>query len=107
MIKGTFKFGGDIIEVVVDKSNILFSDVSSGTITTVEGLKLSKIGVEEQFPDLKGKDNWREEATKRFKEHTKKFKKETEKLDYIRSELTKHGYESMMRQRSGFRPERW
>ena len=107
MIKGTLKLGGDLIEVIIKGNEVLFSDCSSGVITTIEGLKLDKSGVLNEFPDLKENKDWRKEATKRFKKHTRKFKTETKKIEYIKKELSKHGYEPLIKQRAGWRPEKW
>ena len=106
MIKGTFRLGGDIFHVVVDKGSILFTD-SSGVITTVEGLKLSHSGVIKEHPDLIDDDEWRKKALERLKEHIKKFKTEQMKINYVKDELKKHGYVPMYKQQAGFRPQKF
>ena len=45
MIAGTFQLGGDQAEVIIKGNDLLFRDTSSGTMTTIHGLKLSKAGV--------------------------------------------------------------
>jgi len=40
MIKGTFKIGGDVIEVVVKENNVFFRDISTGTVTTFSRIKI-------------------------------------------------------------------
>jgi len=107
MIFGNFRLGGDEVEVIIDESNIMFRDTSSGTTTTIHGLKLSKGGVIKEHPDLKDDDNWRKKAIERLKEHTKKFKTEKDKLNYIVEELSKHGYEPRFFQRAGHRPQKF
>jgi len=107
MIKGLFSFGGDVIEVIVDSNNVMFSDVSTGVITTIEGLKLDKSGVLKEFPDLKKNQDWRKIAIERLKEHLKKFLKENQKLEYIKDELKKYGYEPLTKQQAGFRQKKW
>ena len=106
MITGKFRLGGDLIDVVVDENNILYGD-SGGTITSIGGLKLSKAGVIREHPDLKDDDEWRKKAIERLKEHTGKMKTETEKLNYIKKELEKYGYEAQFKQRAGFRPQKF
>jgi len=64
MIKGTFKIGGDVIEVVVKENNVFFRDISTGTVTTLAGLKLSKQGVFKQFPELKEDKDWKRKQLK-------------------------------------------
>lgn len=107
MINGTFKLGSDIVEIIVDAGNILFRDTSSGTTTTIGGLKLSKAGVIKEHPDLKDDADWKPKAIERLKEHVKTFTTEMKKIEYIKEELTKHGYESLFFQRAGHRPRRF
>lgn len=107
MIRGTFRLGGDIIEAIIDETNLFFRDLSSGTITTIEGLKLSRVGTIKQFPDLEEDKDWKEKGIKRFKEHLKKLRIESQKIEYIKEELLKHGYTPLIKQKAGFRPERF
>lgn len=104
MIAGTFRLGGDIIEVIIDKENTLFRDTSSMTTTTIQGLKLSKQGVIKEHPDLKDDEGWKKKATERLKQHIKKLKTEDRKINYVKEELEKHGYTPMYKQRAGWRP---
>jgi len=105
MIKGTFRLGGELIDVVVDRTNVLFSIGNS--ITPISGLKLNKAGVIREHPDLKDDEGWRLKAIKRFNIHIKKYKLEEEKLEYIKDELKKHGYQPLHKQRGGHRPKRF
>jgi len=107
VIFGNFRLGGDEIEVIVDGGNILFRDTSSGTTTTIHGLKLSKAGVIKEHPDLKDDVDWRKKAIERLKEYTKKFKTEKEKLNYIKDELSKYGYEPRFFMQAGHRPQKF
>ncbi|MFW6225586.1 MAG: hypothetical protein ACOC3V_01340 [bacterium] len=107
MIKGTFRFGGDIVEVVVDKNNLLFHDTHSQMTTSLEGLKLSKAGVLKEFPDLKDNKEWKKIAIDRLKNHIKNIESEINKLEYVKKELKKHGYEPLYYQRGGHRPKKW
>lgn len=107
MIKGTFRIGGDIIEIIVGGNNIIINDVGSRTITTIDGIRIDKTGSFKEFPDLKGNQNWRKETIKRLKEHINKMKTENEKMEYIKEELEKFGYEPLIKQRAGFRPQKF
>lgn len=107
MIQGTFQLGGDQVEVIIDADNTMFRDTSTGTTTTIHGLKLSKAGVIKEHPDLKDNEQWKEEAINRLKKHIKKMKNENKKINYIKDELIKHGYKPMFKQRAGFRPTRF
>ena len=105
-IKSTYRLGGDIMEVIIKGKDIMFSD-DTGMITTIDGLKLSKAGVIEEFPDLKDKKNWREEGLKRFKAHLKSISGEMGKTNYVKDELSKSGYEPMFYQPAGWRPKKF
>lgn len=107
MILGTFQIGSEMIEVIIDGGNTMFRDTASGTTTTIHGLKLSKQGVIKEHPDLKDDEEWKVKAIDRLKEHIKKLKTETKKINYIKDELIKHGYEPMFFQRAGHRPQKF
>lgn len=107
MWKGTFKIGGEVIEVVIKGNELYFYDTSSRMTTTLEGLKISKAGVLIEFPDLKDDKEWKAKAVERFKEHLKTIKIEEEKLNYVKDELIKHGYEPLFKQRGGHRPKKF
>jgi len=95
------------MEVIVESNSLKFFDTSSGVITTIEGMKLSKSGVIKEHPDLENDTEWRKKAIERLKEHMKKFKTEENKLDYVKDELVKFGYEPLIKQRAGHRPKKW
>ena len=107
MIQGTFSLGVDLIQVVVKGNELLFYDISTGTITTIEGIKLDMSGVIKEFPDLKDDEEWRKKAINRLKEYMKKINGEMNKLNYVKNELVKFGWEAKYFQRAGFRPEKF
>ena len=104
MIQGTFQLGGDQIEVIIDAGNTLFRDTSSGTTTTIHGLKLNQAGAIKEHPDLKDDPEWKEKTIDRLKEHMKNLNTEDKKINYVKDELVKHGYLPMFKQRAGHRP---
>ena len=104
-ILGTFRFGGDIQEVVVDGNNLFFH--KEGMITTIEGLKLSKSGVAKEFPDLENQEDWRRKAIDRLKAHVKSMGTEMDKMTYVKDELTKQGYTPLFYHVAGFRPKKF
>lgn len=107
MILGNFRLGGEIQEVVVDGNSLMFKDQASQTITTIDGIKLSKAGVLKEFPDLKDDVEWHTKAKERFKTYFKKLKTEKERMEYVKEELIKYGYEPLFFQRAGHRPKKW
>lgn len=107
MIKGFFNIAGDMIIVEVDNNILSFWDSNTQQASTIEGLKLNRAGVVKEHPDLENDDEWRKKAIQRLKEHMKKFDTEDEKMDYVKKELTKHGYEPKFKQRAGWRPTKF
>lgn len=103
MILLTFRFAGEIQEIIIKGNELLFHH--QGIVTSVEGLKLDKKGVMKEFPDLEGKDDWRLEAIRRLKEHIKKMNTEEERMEYVKEELKKQGYEPLFFQKAGWRPQ--
>ena len=105
MIGVIFKYVNEIIEVRIDGNNCLFrTGQYGGAFVSIDGLKLDKSGVIKEHPDLKDKDDWREQSIKRFKKHIKEMKTEMDSIKYIISELSKCGYKPMYLQRAGYRP---
>ena len=107
MIISVYEMGSDVVEVIVDSNNIMFRDTSSGTTTTIHGLRLNKAGVIKEHPDLKDDEDWKKKAIERLKQHVKKFKTEIQKINYIKDELEKFGYNSMYFQKAGHRPKKF
>lgn len=106
MIKASFRLGGEIIEAIYSKDGLMFHDLSTGSITSIEGISLSKQGVTTEFPDLENDEEWRLKAIIRLKSHIKKMKSEDQVINYVIKELKKVGYEPLIKQRAGFRPQR-
>jgi hypothetical protein len=107
MILGVFELGADQAEIVVDNNNLMFKDGGSNTITTLEGLQLSKSGVLKEFPDLTDNPEWKKISLERLKEHVKTLEGENNKMNYIKDELTKFGWKPLFKHRAGFRPEKF
>lgn len=108
MIKGTFEGLSGFVEVIVDGNNLMFFDVSSGQITTIEGLRILYNDVINTFPDLENNDNWKKEAINKIKEHMKTYETEMEKLNYVKDELVKFGNKPLYYQKAGWRrTQKW
>lgn len=107
MIKGTFKLGSDLIDAIIRDKNLIFHDNSSGAITTIEGLRISRAGVLKEHPDLKDNPDWKKIAIDRLKKHIKSLEKEIKMLYYVKDELNKFGYEALHYQKAGFRPRKF
>ena len=107
MIKTQFKLGSELFDVVIKGNELLFMDIGTGAITTIEGIKLSRVGVLKEHPDLENESEWKKIAIKRLKEHMNSFRIEMDKAIYIKDELIKFGYEVMHYQKAGFRPQKF
>ena len=106
MIGVVFKFGTEIVEVRVKDSNVFFRNSNSQQFADIDGIKLDKQGVIKEFPDLKDKEDWKQQARERFKNKIKKMKTEQEQVKYVIEDLGKHGYIAKFIQKQGFRPIR-
>ena len=104
MIGIVFQFGSEIVEVRIKDNNVFFGTSQHTEFGDIDGLKLNKVGVLKEFPDLKDKDDWQKQAKERFKDKIKKMKTERERVDYVIEDLRKHGYVPLYLQKQGFRP---
>lgn len=104
MIEVIFYFGTEISMVRIRGNHVTLCSSSQGSVeATIDGLKLSKSGVVKEFPDLKDKENWREESIIRFKQRIKDFKSEEAVAEYLIEDLKKFGYVPKYKQVMGFR----
>jgi len=106
MIGIVFKFGADIVEVRIKNNNVFFRTSQFTEFGDIDGIKLNKVGVLREFPDLKEKEDWQSIARQRFKEKIKQMKTERERADYVIEDLTKYGYVGLYEQVQGFRPKK-
>ena len=106
MIGIVFNFGTDIVEVRIKDNNLFFRTSQFQNFGDIDGIKLNKVGVLKEFPDLKDNEDWQNIARQRFKDKIKQMKTEREQADYVISDLQKYGYVWLYKQREGFRPEK-
>lgn len=105
MISTIFQYGSEIVEVRIVESNCLFRTANTqGGFFPIEAIKLDKAGSIKEHPDLKDNENWKEETIKRFKQKIKEYETEKQRMQYIISDLTKHGYTPLYFQQTGHRP---
>jgi hypothetical protein len=104
MIGVIFSYGTETVEVRIEGSSVFFRTSQSHQFSDIGGIKLSKTGVEKEFPDLKDNKDWQEIARNRFKDKMKKMNSEDERADYLVNDLIKYGYKPKYMQKSGFRP---
>jgi hypothetical protein len=104
MIDIIFGMGTDLVLVRIDGNNVFFKNQSTyNSFMPIEGIHLSKAGVEKEFPDLKGNESWRTIAIQRFKDHIKGLNNEDKVSEYIQKDLQKHGYLPMYYKKGGHR----
>lgn len=105
MIEILFELGSEVILVVIRGKNIQFGSTTYGAqMTDISGMKLNYDGVVKEFPDLKNREDWKEETILRFKDHIKNLKSEEEISRYIINELSGYGYKAKIKKKKGFRP---
>lgn len=106
MIELIMLYGTEVVLVRVKGKSVDFGSTSFGAkLANIDGLKLSHAGVVKEFPDLKGNENWRKEAIKRFKNKIASINDEREIAEYIMQDLKKYGYKPKYIQKAGFRRE--
>lgn len=105
-IRSTYRLGGELFNIIIDGTNLMFLN-SSGTITTIDGVRISKGGVIKEFPELENNPEWKKIAIERLKEKIKSLQTEMERTNYVKDELVKFGYEAMFYQRAGHRPSKF
>jgi hypothetical protein len=105
MIEVILYYGSEVILVRITGKKIEFGNSAYGNkLATIDGINLDKKGTIREFPDLKDRDDWKEEAIRRFKVYIEKLNNEDEVSDYIIKELCSKGYIPKYKQRNGFRP---
>jgi len=106
MIGLIFQFGTETIEVRIQRNNVFFRTSQFMNFVDIDGIKLNKVGVIKEFPDLKENKEWQKISRERFKEKIKKMETERERADYITQDLKKYGYKPLWEQQQGFRPKK-
>jgi len=106
MIGVIFNFGTEVVEVRVKDNNVFFRTSNSQQFGDIDGIKLDKVGVLKEHPDLKDREDWKQEARKRFKQKIKQMDNENEQIKYVIEDLSHYGYVATHIQKQGFRPIR-
>ena len=92
--------------VEINGNNVWLSSTTQGPVKAkIDNIKINYKGVVKEFPDLENKDDWREEAIKRFKLKIQSMANEEQVARYLIDDLKKHGYIPLYKQKPGFRPE--
>jgi site-specific DNA-adenine methylase len=81
MIGAILEYINERVEVRVQDFNIYFRTSNSARFATIDGIKLDKAGSIKEFPDLKDREDWKEETIKRFKEKIKFESKSFEMIE--------------------------
>ena len=107
MIGTIFEFAGEIVEVRINDTNCLFRTKQfGGALAPIDSIKLDKEGSIKEHPDLKDREDWREETIKRFKKKIKSYDNEKQRMKYIIEDLKKYGYKPMYIAIDGMRPKK-
>jgi len=108
MINCIFRQQEKVIGVKIEGHHITFATLqgySAPMYAPIEGIQLDIGGILQEFPDLIDKDRneIRKIAIERFKEKLKSFKTEMEIKNYLKEDLTRHGYIFTGYQKKGHR----
>lgn len=107
MIDVIFSLGTEVIMVRVLGFHAFFRTMAfGGQLVPIDNLKLNKVGVIREHPDLENDPEWRTKSIQRFKEHLKKLNSEITRMNYIIDELNKYGYKAIQWHREGHRSKK-
>ena len=102
-----FSYGGEILIVKIDGTNVTFATTETGLeyYYPIDNLGFTEEKMIEEFPDLKGKPigEIRLTVNQRIKEHIKNLGSEEQVKEYIIKEFTNNGYTLELIRRAGFR----
>lgn len=106
MITLIFEFMGEKVMVTINGNDIKFGSTREGArMADISGIKLSYAGCCREWGDLELRDDWREEAIRRFKDKIATLNTDMEKARFIIEDLRGHGYLPRLMQRQGYRME--
>ena len=106
MIRLLFGYFTDKVLITIKGTDVKFANTAFGAREArLKDLKLSKDGVEREFPELKGDKAWRRKALDKFDKKIKELDTERERAKYIIQDLCKFGYNLEQEQQEGFRPK--
>ena len=106
MIEVLFFYASEPFLIRIRGDHVTFCTTQfGGSESTIEGLKMKQADVIKKFPDLSEREDWHEEAIRRFKQHIAILGNEKAISEYIIEDLKQYGYQAKKRQVQGFRPE--
>jgi len=107
MIEVIFEYCSEKVLVRVDNENCYFrTSQFGGALVPIDSIKIDKAGSIKEHPDLKDREDWKEETIKRFKDKLKNYKTEMERVKYVIEDLSKVGYKPLYIQRKGHRVQK-
>jgi hypothetical protein len=101
-----FQSGSERTAIRIIGDNVLFIDLQTNTVAPLEGLKLNRIGVIKEYPDLKDDPEWKQKSIQRFVDKIKALPSETERANWLVEEMKQMNYTPLYQQRDGWRPKR-
>lgn len=106
MIHVFFEHFGEKVLIEIDGNQVWFSTTSYGPVKApIDKLKINYKGAIKEFPDLEDREDWKEEAIRRFKLKIESMKNEEQVARYLIEDLRKYNYQPLFKQRKGWRPE--
>lgn len=105
-ITSLIEMGGEQYNLRVEGKNLFFIDLATKIFTTIDGMKLNKLGVIKEHPDLKDDPEWQMKAIQRLKAKLKSFNTEKEVMKYVINEMESFGWKGVYYTIDGFRPKK-
>ena len=106
MIHLFFDHFGEKVLIEINGSKVFFSTTIFGNNKApIDSLKINYNGAIKEFPDLEDREDWRDEAIRRFKIKIGSMKDEDHIARYLIEDLRKYNYLPLYKQKVGWRPE--
>ena len=106
MIQIFLEHFGEKIVIEINDKKVFFSTATYNSVKApIDNLKLNYKGAVKEFPDLEDREDWREEAIRRFKLKIESMDSEDKIAKYIIEDLKKYNYIPLFKQKKGWRPE--
>ena len=101
-----FDHFGEKILIEINGNDLWFSSTQFGPVKApIDSLKIDHKGAVREFPDISDREDWRDEAIRRFKLKVKAMQSEDQIARYLIEDLRKYGYIPLYKQKKGWRAE--
>ena len=106
MIYVFFEHFGEKVLIEINGKQVWFSTTNFGPVKApIDKLKINYKGAVKEFPDLENREDWKDEAIRRFKIKIESMQNEDQIARYLIEDLKKYSYIPLYKQKPGWRPE--